>query len=94
MNGPRNQRQLQLLRYVYGYIVAHDGIAPSVEECRQALGARSKGYVYRLLVALEDRALIRRLRGKDRAIEVLQAPVIPTIAGAPLYAVALPRQEA
>ena len=48
------------------------GVAPTVRELAQQLGFRSATTAQRLLVGLEERGFVRRLAGKDRAIEVLR----------------------
>lgn len=87
------ERQMALLRYLYGYQLAHGGVSPTVRECARALGLDHKSNAHRLLVALEERGLLRRLPGRPRAIEILHPPAIPTIDGAPLYAVPLRAAE-
>lgn len=84
-------RQLEMLRFITGYQIAHDGISPSLDECRAPLGLAGKGGVRRLLDAIEDRGLIHRLPNRARAIEVLAPVPIPRAPdGAPLHAVAIP----
>ena len=48
------------------------GVAPSVCEIADHLHYRSPTMARRLLAGLEERGHIRRLPGKDRAIEVLR----------------------
>jgi repressor LexA len=50
------------------------GIPPSFDEMRAALGLRSKSGIFRLINALEERGYIRRLQNRARAIEVLAHP--------------------
>jgi len=78
-------RQADLLRFVSSYIAASGGIAPTFIECRDALGLFSKSGIHRLMDGLEERGAIQRIRGRERAIEVLR-PVPPSTApdGAPL----------
>lgn len=82
--------QAALLRFVQGYQLAHGGVSPTVRECADGLAARSKSTAQRLLVELERRGAIRRLPRRERAIEVITRLAIPSIDGAPLYAVPLP----
>lgn len=82
-------KQMQLLRFIAGYQAAHGGISPCVRECARGTGQTAKSAAQAMLRQLEERGKIRRLFGRERAIEVLDAPAIPTIAGAPLYAVPL-----
>ena len=50
------------------------GVSPSFEEMREALDLKSKSGVHRLISALEERAFIRRLPNRARALEVLRMP--------------------
>lgn len=51
------------------------GTSPSIREIAMGIGQKaSHGHTHRLLVGLEKRGLIRRLRGRPRAIEVIRAP--------------------
>jgi len=51
-----------------------DGVAPSFAEMMAGLGLASKSGVHRLISGLEDKGYIRRLRGRERAIDVLKRP--------------------
>ncbi|WP_375380844.1 transcriptional repressor LexA [uncultured Sphingomonas sp.] len=53
------------------------GVSPSFEEMREALELKSKSGVHRLISALEERAFIRRLPNRARALEVLRMPDRP-----------------
>lgn len=82
------QRQLALLRFIAGYLQAHDGVSPSIAECAGGVGLASKSGAIELLKGLEDRGLIRRLPGRHRAIELLiHVPTPQTPDGAPLFSV-------
>ena len=75
-----------LLRFIWGYQVAHDGVSPNVRQCARGIGvSTSKGF--RLLLRLEDEGAIRRLAGRACAIEVLRKPSLPQHRNAPLFAV-------
>ena len=50
------------------------GVSPSFEEMKEALDLKSKSGVHRLISALEERAFIRRLPNRARALEVLRMP--------------------
>lgn len=65
-------RQRQLLNVIVAHIDAHDGLAPSFDEMKEALGLRSKSGVHRLLTALEERGFIERLPNRARAIGLLK----------------------
>lgn len=85
---PPTSRQQDLLRYIAGYLAAHDGVSPSFSEMRDALGLSGKSNVHRLLGDLAERGQIRRRLGTARAIEVLAHVPLPRAPdGAPLYAV-------
>jgi len=89
--GPRapigaTARQMDLLRFVTGYIEAHDGIAPTMDDICLGLGLRSKSNASALIERLEVRGLIRRIPHRARSIEVLSAPGVPHAPdGAPLH---------
>lgn len=51
-----------------------DGVPPSFEEMKEALGLKSKSGIHRLITSLEERHFIRRLPHKARAIEVIRLP--------------------
>ena len=72
------RKQHDLLIYVHQCLKA-DGISPSFDEMKDALGLRSKSGIHRLITALEERGFIRRLAHRARALEVLKLPdaVIP-----------------
>jgi SOS-response transcriptional repressor LexA len=66
---PPTGRQQELLLFIKRRI-DHCGVAPSFDEMAAAIGG-SKGSIHRLLLELEARGHIRRLRNRKRAIEVL-----------------------
>lgn len=53
--------------------LSRDGVSPSFREIMRALGLNSTCGVQRMLNALEERGMIRRLKDRSRAIEVLPA---------------------
>jgi len=67
------RKQHELLLYINERINA-EGISPSFEEMKEALGLKSKSGVHRLISALEERGFIRRLANRARALEVLKIP--------------------
>lgn len=70
------QRQADL----YDYLTSHRdfmGVMPSFDEMRDAMGLASKSGIFRLLEALEEKGLIRRIRHRARAIEILPDPSEP-----------------
>lgn len=67
------QKQRALLLFINSHL-SSDGISPSFEEMKEALGLKSKSGVHRLINALEERGFIRRLPNRARALEVLKLP--------------------
>ncbi len=55
-----------------------DGVSPSFEEMKDAVGLKSKSGIHRLITALEERGFIRRLPNRARALEVLRLPETTT----------------
>ena len=54
--------------------IAREGVPPSYEEMKKALGVSSKSGIHRHVIALEERGFIRRLPNRARAIEILKFP--------------------
>lgn len=67
------QKQKTLLLLLDEKIKA-EGVPPSYDEMKDALGLASKSGIHRLITALEERGFIRRLPNRARAIEVLKLP--------------------
>ncbi len=65
----RKQKDLLLLIKKH---LDDDGIPPSYDEMKDALGLKSKSGIHRLITALEERGFIRRLPHRARAIEVIR----------------------
>ena len=66
-------KQHELLRFIQERLAA-TGVSPSFDEMREALDLKSKSGVHRLISALEERAFIRRLPNRARALEILRTP--------------------
>lgn len=66
-------KQTELLLYVNQRLI-EDGVSPSFDEMKEALGLRSKSGIHRLISGLEERGFIRRLPHRARALEVLKLP--------------------
>ncbi|MBX9813519.1 MAG: repressor LexA [Proteobacteria bacterium SG_bin5] len=66
-------KQHELLCFINDRL-AESGVSPSFEEMKEALDLKSKSGVHRLISALEERAYIRRLPNRARALEVLRMP--------------------
>jgi len=54
--------------------MADEGIPPSFDEMKAALGLRSKSGIHRLITGLEERGFIKRLPHRARALEILRLP--------------------
>lgn len=54
--------------------IKEDGVPPSFDEMKDALGLKSKSGIHRLISGLEERGFIRRLPHRARALEVLKRP--------------------
>lgn len=67
----RKQKELLLL---IRDSIAQDGITPSFDEMKEALGLRSKSGIHRLITGLEERGFIKRLPHRARALEILRLP--------------------
>jgi len=70
------RKQHELLTFINARL-GEGGVSPSFEEMKGALGLKSKSGVHRLINALEERAFIRRLPNRARALEVLRMPDAP-----------------
>ena len=69
-------KQQELLLYINSRLVK-DGISPSFEEMKDAVGIRSKSGIHRMIKALEERRFLRRLPYRARALEILRLPPGP-----------------
>lgn len=49
-----------------------DGVAPTFDEIKAAIGSSSKGEVHRLTTQLVERGHLRKLPGRARALEVVK----------------------
>lgn len=67
------KRQHELLMLIDRRL-REDGVSPSFEEMKDAVGLKSKSGIHRLITALEERGFIRRLPNRARALEVLKLP--------------------
>src|ERR1700742_2760777 len=67
------RKQAELLRFIHERL-KEAGVPPSFEEMKEALDLRSKSGIHRLITALEERGLIRRLPSRARALEVVRLP--------------------
>lgn len=67
------RKQTDLLQYI-NQRLQEDGVSPSFDEMRDALGLKSKSGIHRLIGGLEERGFIRRLPHRARALEVMRLP--------------------
>ncbi len=74
------RKQYELLVYIDGYL-KDNGVSPSFDEMKDALGLQSKSGIHRLITGLEERGFIRRLPHRARALEVLRLPDNARLAG-------------
>mgnify|MGYP000143500635 CR=1 FL=1 len=65
-------RQRELVDFIGSYTKEHGGVAPSHEDICQHMGFVSKGAVTRLFRACEERGVLRWVRGRTRAVEVVK----------------------
>lgn len=88
------RRQRQILDFIKQHIQSN-GSAPTLRQIADALGVSSLATVHEHLASLEDKKLIKRKKGKTRAIELVgqnidlseqfEAPILGFIAaGAPI----------
>ena len=73
-------KQRELLLFIDDQLKT-SGVSPSFDEMREALDLKSKSGVHRLISAVEERAFIRRLPNRARALEVLRMPELAPVAG-------------
>ena len=64
--------QKQLLQFIYDE--SKRDVCPSYDEMKEHMRVNSKSGVHRLILALEERGFIRRLKNRARSIRVLQLP--------------------
>ncbi len=69
------RKQHDLLTFINSRL-NESGVSPSFEEMKEALSLKSKSGVHRLINALEERAFIRRLPNRARALEILRMPEV------------------
>jgi len=76
------KKQHELLMFINRRL-AQDGVSPSFEEMKEALGLKSKSGIHRLISGLEERGFIRRLPHRARALEVMKRPEEMSVGDAP-----------
>lgn len=63
----------RMQKRLYDFIVSYcneKGYSPSFDEMKDAIGLRSKSGIHRLIVGLEERGKITRLRNRARSVVV------------------------
>ncbi|MBI3709986.1 MAG: transcriptional repressor LexA [Proteobacteria bacterium] len=76
------KKQYELLLYINRHL-AEQGVSPSFDEMKDALGLRSKSGIHRLITGLEERGFIHRLPHRARALEITRLPENQNGAAAP-----------
>ena len=66
------KKQKELFEYLENYI-EEKGIAPSFEEMKNAVKLKSKSGIHRLIMSLEQRGFIKRLKHRARAMEIIKS---------------------
>jgi repressor LexA len=67
------RKQKELLLLIRDRLTA-EGVPPSFDEMKEALGLRSKSGIHRLVTGLEERGFLKRLPHRARALEILRLP--------------------
>ncbi|MBI1327173.1 MAG: transcriptional repressor LexA [Alphaproteobacteria bacterium] len=67
------EKQRDLLLYIDAHL-RENGVSPSFDEMKEALGLKSKSGIHRLISALEERGYLERLHNRARALEVRKLP--------------------
>lgn len=67
------KKQRELLLFI-NKRMNEEGVAPSFEEMKEALGLKSKSGIHRLISALVERGFIERLPHRARALEIKKLP--------------------
>lgn len=67
------KKQYELLLFINKRL-NEQGVSPSFDEMKAALGLRSKSGIHRLITGLEERGFIRRLPHRARALEIARLP--------------------
>ena len=66
------KKQKNLLLYINKKIRS-TGVSPSYEEMKNSLNLKSKSGIHRLIISLEQRGFIKRLKHKARAMEITRS---------------------
>ena len=66
------KKQKELFEFLNKYI-SKNKIAPSFEEMKIAVNLKSKSGIHRLILSLEERGFLKRLKHKARAMEITKS---------------------
>ena len=66
------KKQKELFEFLNKYILKNK-IAPSFEEMKIAVNLKSKSGIHRLILSLEERGFLKRLKHKARAMEITKS---------------------
>src|SRR3954469_8079065 len=85
------KKQYELLLFI-NQRLNEQGVSPSFDEMKEALGLRSKSGIHRLITGLEERGFIRRLPHRARALEISRLPenMAPPVTAATVSTAAKP----
>lgn len=70
------RKMRDLYEFIKDYAAANEGVPPSFDEMRVELDLASKSGIHRLITALEDRGLIRRLPNRARSIVCIDQELV------------------
>ncbi|MGQ0663891.1 MAG: transcriptional repressor LexA [Pseudomonadota bacterium] len=87
------RKQYELLLFIHRRLT-EQGVSPSFDEMKDALGLRSKSGIHRLIIGLEERGFIHRLPHRARALEILRLPENQAASAAAKTAQATPQPAA
>jgi repressor LexA len=61
-------KQSELLAYIRAYIAQNNGVAPSFDEMRDAMGIAAKSGIHRMIDGLQARGYVSRMKGQARSL--------------------------
>ncbi len=65
-------KQALLLSFIEKFLAEHDGVSPSFEEMKVAIGLKSKSGIHKLVSSLIERGYLESIPNKARALRVLK----------------------
>ncbi len=66
-------KEAELLKFIYGYLNKNH-LCPSYKEIMKSVNIRSGSQIVRLIDTLVERGYIRKIAGKQRALEIIKLP--------------------